>query len=123
MRAERKEDWSNIPSREAVRAAHTAAIRLKQTEAGQDGDKGQFRNCKFWGEKGADYNGPVSGSPDMSEVRKNSNYNKWESMPFESLRKEAQEYYRQMEGFSLYKVDGNKLDDLVCIRHTLKSAE
>lgn len=123
MRAQREEDWSNIPSRDAIKRAHTAAIRLKQSGAGQVGDEGQFRNCKFWGEKGADYNGPVSGSPDMSEVRKKSNYSKWEMMPFESLRKEAQDYYRQMEGVSLYKVDGNKLDDLVCIRHTLKYAE
>ncbi|KAJ8436081.1 hypothetical protein Cgig2_000983 [Carnegiea gigantea] len=117
MRAQRKEDWSNIPSRESIKRAHAAAVRLKQGESGRGGDVGQFRNCKFWGEKGADYNGPISGSLDMGETRKNSNYSKWELMPFERLRKEAQEYYKQMEGVSLYKMDGNKLDDLVCIRH------
>ncbi|XP_057530850.1 sialyltransferase-like protein 1 [Amaranthus tricolor] len=122
MRAQRREDWSNIPSRDAIKRAHTAAIRLKHSETGQVGNEGQFRNCKFWGEKSAAYNGPISGSSDMSEVRKNSNYSKWELMPFESLRKEAREYYQQMEGVSLYKVDGNKLDDLVCIRHTSKVA-
>ncbi|KAH9627163.1 hypothetical protein KSS87_018403 [Heliosperma pusillum] len=124
MRAQRNEDWSDIPSRDAINRAHSAAIRLKQHETtGQFNDVGQFRNCKFWGEKGADYNGPVSGSPDMSEVRKMSNYSEWELMPFESLREEAQEYYKQMEGVSLYKVDGNKLDDLVCVRHSIRSAD
>ncbi|KAK9669837.1 hypothetical protein RND81_13G158000 [Saponaria officinalis] len=118
MRAQRSEDWSDVPSRDTIKKAHAAAIRLKQSETGHVGDVGQFRNCKFWGEKGADYNGPVSGSPDMSEVRKKSNYSKWELMPFESLRKETREYYKQMKGTSLYKVDGNKLDDLVCIRHS-----
>ncbi|KAF5735863.1 hypothetical protein HS088_TW15G01379 [Tripterygium wilfordii] len=63
-------------------------------------------------------------SSDMSDVRKISNYNKWEIMPFESLRKEARDHNMQMEGvFSLYKMDGNKLDDLVCVRHSLKSEE
>lgn len=123
MRAQRKEDWSNIPSRESIKRAHAAAVPLKPGESGRGGDVGQFRNCKFWGEKGTDYNGPISGSSDMGETRKNSNYSKWELMPFERLRKEAQEYYKQMEGVSLYKMDGNKLDDLVCIRHALKSAE
>jgi len=123
MRAKRKGDWSNIPSRDSVRRAHAAAVRLKKSESGWGGDVGQFRNCKFWGEKGADYDGPISGSPDITETRKNSNFSKWELMPFKSLRKEAQEYYKQMEGVSLYKMDGNKLDDLVCIRHSWKSAE
>ena len=57
----------------------------------------------------------------VARFRKHSNYSKWEIMPFESLRKEAQDYYAQMEGVSLYKMDGNKLDDLVCVRHSLKS--
>ena len=57
----------------------------------------------------------------MSDTRKNSNYNKWEVLPFESLRREAQEHSFQMDGVSLYKMDGNKLDDLVCVRHTLPS--
>jgi hypothetical protein len=64
--------------------------------------------------------GPVSGSPDMSETRKKSNYKKWEVMPFRSLRKEARDHYIQMKGVSQYKMDGNKLDDLVCVRHPLK---
>lgn len=42
-------------------------------------------------------------------------------MPFESLRREARDYYIQMENVSLYKMDGNKLDDLVCVAHSLKS--
>lgn len=120
MRAQRNQDWSDVPSREMISRAHEAALQLKRSQAGEVGGLGQFGSCKVWGN--ADPNsGPVSGSPDMSDIRKNSNYNKWETMPFESLRKEAQDHYRQMEGVSLYKMDGNKLDDLVCVRHPSKS--
>ncbi|KAK4392822.1 Sialyltransferase-like protein 1 [Sesamum angolense] len=121
MRAARKQDWSDIPSRETISRAHSAAVRLKKSQAGQEGDQGQFRNCKVWGHSGPYGSGPVSGSPDMSDVRKNSNYSKWEVTPFEKLSKAAQDHFTQMEGVSLYKMDGNKLDDLVCVRHSLKS--
>ncbi|KAK7395986.1 hypothetical protein VNO78_16643 [Psophocarpus tetragonolobus] len=123
MRSKRKEDWSDIPSRKIISQAHAAALWLKKSEAGQAGDLGQFDNCKVWGNVDPDKIGPVSGSPDMSDVRKNSNYNKWEVMPLESLRKDAQDHYNQMQGVTLYKMDGNKLDDLVCVRHSLKSEE
>lgn len=118
MRAERKQDWSDMPSREMISRAHAAALRLKR---GQSGDLGQFGSCKVWGKVDDDSSGPISGSPDMSDVRKNSNYSKWETMPFKSLRKEAQDHYFQMEGVSLYKMDGNRLDDLVCVKHSSKS--
>ncbi|XP_065871055.1 sialyltransferase-like protein 1 [Euphorbia lathyris] len=113
IRDQRKQDWSDVPTREMISRAHAAALRLKRGNG-----LGQFGSCKVWGS----YNGgPMSGSPDMSDVRKNSNYNKWEAMPFESLREEARDHYVQMEGVSLYKMDGNKLDDLVCVRHSSKS--
>lgn len=115
MRAERK-DWSDVPSREMISRAHAAALRLKRGNG-----LGQFGSCKVWGSVDADNSGPISGSSDMSDVRKYLNYNKWEVMPFESLRKEARNHYMQMEGVSLYKMDGNKLDDLVCVRHSSKS--
>ncbi|CAK9166156.1 unnamed protein product [Ilex paraguariensis] len=121
MRAERKQDWSDVPSREMIRRAHAAALHLKRSQAGQDGRLGQFGSCKIWGNVGPHSSGPISGSPDMSGIRKYSNYSKWEVMPFVSLRKEAQDHYVQMEGVSLYKMDGNKLDDLVCMRHSSKS--
>lgn len=121
MRSKRKQDWSDVPSREMIGRAHAAALRLKRSQAGQAGDLGQFGSCKVMGNVDPDNIGPVSGSPDMSDVRKNSNYNKWEVLPFKSLRKEAQDHFIQMEGASLYKMDGNKLDDLVCVRHSLKS--
>ncbi|GAB2278364.1 purple acid phosphatase [Dionaea muscipula] len=120
MRSERKQDWSDVPSREMIRRAHAAALRLKRSDASKPGDMGQFSSCKVWGDVG-DHNGPISGSGDMSDLRKNSNYSKWEVMPFSSLRKEARDYYREMENVSLYKMDGNKLEDLVCVRHTSKS--
>ncbi|XP_074579233.1 sialyltransferase-like protein 5 [Curcuma longa] len=120
MRAKRKQDWSNVPSKELIQTAHAAALHLKQKETGHGGDLGPpFANCKVWGY--AKQDGPVSGSPGMGDMRKNSNYNKWELLPFESLRKEAREHYAQMGGVSLYKMDGNKLDDLVCVRHTPKA--
>lgn len=121
MRAKRVEDWSDIPSREEIRTAHAAAFRLKRHETGQSDQMGPFSNCKVWGTVDPDY-GPVSGTPDMSETRKNSNYKKWEVLPFGSLRMEAQEHHVQMGGVSLYKMDGNKLDDLVCVRHERSSS-
>ncbi|KAL7190156.1 hypothetical protein ACSBR2_022436 [Camellia fascicularis] len=121
MRAKRKQDWSDVPSRETISRAHAAALRLKRGQNDQAGGLGQFDSCKVWGNAGPAGSGPISGSPDMSIVRKHSNYSKWEVMPFESLRKEAQDYYKQMQGVTLYKMDGNKLEDLVCVRHTLKS--
>lgn len=115
MRAERKQDWSDVPSREMISKAHAAALRLKRGQS----SLGQFGSCKVWGN--ADDSGPISGSSDMSDIRKNSKYSKWEIMPFESLRKEAQDHYFQMQGVSLYKMDGNKLDDLVCVKHSSKA--
>lgn len=122
MRAKRKQDWSDVPSKDMIKRAHTAALRLKKTQSGQaDDGLGQFGSCKVWGTVGSEGSGPISGSPDMGEIRKNSKYSKWEVLPFESLRKEAQEHYIQMEGVSLYKMDGNRLDDLVCVKHPLRS--
>ncbi|XP_010550437.1 PREDICTED: sialyltransferase-like protein 1 [Tarenaya hassleriana] len=119
MRSKRKQDWTDVPSREMIRRAHASALRLKRSEqqTGWSRDSlEQFGNCKVWGYSD-NMKGQVSGSPDMSDVRKNSNYKKWEVMPFRSLRKEARDHYTQMEGVSLYKMDGNRLDDLVCVRH------
>lgn len=120
MRAERKQDWSNIPGREKISRAHSAAVRLKRSQDEQDNDFGQFRNCKVWGNSGPYGSGPVSGSPDMGDARKNSNYSKWEVMAYEKLSSAARDHYSQMEGVSMYKMDGNKLDDLVCVRHSSK---
>ncbi|XP_059641137.1 sialyltransferase-like protein 1 isoform X1 [Cornus florida] len=121
MRAKRKQDWSDVPSREMISRAHAAALRLKRSQTGQVDGLRQFGSCKVWGNVGPNGSGPISGSPDMSDVRKSSNYSKWEITPFESLRGEAQDHYIQMEGVNLYKMDGNKLDDLVCVRHSSKS--
>ncbi|XP_020219603.1 sialyltransferase-like protein 5 [Cajanus cajan] len=121
MRSKRREDWADIPSKDMISQAHAAALHLRKSQTGQGGDLGQFGNCKVWGNVDPDKSGPVSRSPDMSDVRKYSNYSKWEVMPFESLRKEAQDHYNQMHGVSIYKMDGNRLDDLVCVRHSLKS--
>lgn len=121
MRSKRTQDWSDVPSREMIQKAHTAALHLKRSLSGQEGGLGHFGSCKVWGNAGSYGNGPISGSPDMSDLRKKSNYNKWETMPLKSLRKEAKDHFTQMEGVSLYKMDGNKLEDLVCVRHSLKS--
>ncbi|KAI9120923.1 hypothetical protein K1719_007956 [Acacia pycnantha] len=121
MRAERVQDWSDVPSREMISQAHAAALRMKRSQTGHADDLGQFGSCKVWGNVDPDKVGPISGTPDMSDRRKHSNYNKWEVMPFESLRNEALDHYHQMQGVSLYKMDGNKLEDLVCVRHSLKS--
>ncbi|PWA67374.1 MALE GAMETOPHYTE DEFECTIVE 2 [Artemisia annua] len=121
MRAKRAQDWSDVPGREKIGRAHAAATRLKRNQEGEYDKVGQFGNCKVWGNAGPYGSGPVSGAKDMSSKRRNSNYSKWELMTVKSLRKEAQEHYKQMEGVSLYKMDGNKLDDMVCVRHPLDS--
>ncbi|KZV27539.1 CMP-N-acetylneuraminate-beta-galactosamide-alpha-2, 3-sialyltransferase 1 [Dorcoceras hygrometricum] len=124
MRAERKEDWSNIPSRETISRAHSAAVCLekKYQDCQDGGSMGQFRNCKVWGDAGPYGRGPVSGSADMSDTRRNSNYSKWETMEFTELRKAAQDQLIQMGNVSLYKMDGNKLDDLVCYLRMIENA-
>ncbi|CAH9072595.1 unnamed protein product [Cuscuta europaea] len=118
MRAQRKQDWSDVPSRVTINRAHKAALRLKRSA---DGKVGQFVNCKVWGNAGPYGSGQVSGSSDMTDVRKNSKYSKWEVLPFKKLREEARSHFSQMERVSMYKMDGNKLDDLVCVRHAQES--
>ncbi|XP_078433839.1 MALE GAMETOPHYTE DEFECTIVE 2 [Wolffia australiana] len=113
MRVGRARDWADVPGREAIARAHGAAWRVK---TGQPGPS-PFGRCKVWGRVDPTVVGPVSGSPDMSRTRRNSNYSKWETMLLTSLRKEAQAHWAQLEGVSLYKMDGNRLDDLVCVRH------
>ncbi|KAJ3675621.1 hypothetical protein LUZ60_004663 [Juncus effusus] len=120
LRSERVEHWLNIPSKESIKGAHEAAFRLKKRQGGQSAKLTPFSNCKVWGTVNQDY-GPVSGSGDMTEIRRNSNYSKWELLRIAGLRKEAQEHYLQMDRVSQYKMDGNKLDDLVCVRHKLTS--
>nr|CCH47222.1 similar to sialyltransferase-like protein [Lupinus angustifolius] len=120
MRSARKQDWSDVPSREMISQAHAAALRLKKSQPASD--IGQFGNCKVWGNVEPGKSGPVSGSSDMSDIRKLSNYSKWEVMPFNSLRKEAQDHYMQMQGVTLYKMDGNKLDDLVLLLRAAATA-
>ncbi|KAH6823727.1 MALE GAMETOPHYTE DEFECTIVE 2 [Perilla frutescens var. hirtella] len=110
MRAARKQDWSDVPSRETMSRAHSAAVRLKKSQDEQDNGSGQFRNCKVWGNAGPYGSGPVSGWPDMSDVRKNSNYRKWEVMPYEKLSEAARDHYTQMEGVSMYKMDDSLVD-------------
>nr|GMC46210.1 sialyltransferase-like protein 1 [Ipomoea batatas] len=121
MRAQRKQDWSDVPSREMINRAQKAALQLKRSAVDQVGGLGQFVNCKVWGNAGQYGSGPISGSPDMTDVRKNSKYSKWEVVPFKNLREETRQHFIQMEGVSMYKMDGNKLDDLVCVKHPLKS--
>lgn len=117
MRSAKKQNWSDVANGETIREAHAAASSLRKGR-----ETGPFDSCKVWGNMDPENMGPVSGSPDMSDVRKSSNYSKWEVMSLESLRKEAQDHYNQMGRVSLYKMDGNKLDDLVCVRHASRDA-
>lgn len=117
MRANRSQDWSDVPSKDTINLAHESALRLRKIQTGQAPELGPFTNCKVWGTISREVSRLISGSPRMSHMRKNSNYSKWELLPFETLRREAQEHYAQIGGVSLYKMDGNKLDDLVCIKH------
>eukprot|EP01018_Ginkgo_biloba_P015691 Gb_14233 [translate_table: standard] len=120
MREQRKQDWSVVPSRAMVNRAHAAAIRLKGSQNEHPDSVGPFSACKVWKTASSEI-GPISGSPDMSPVRKSSDYSKWELLKLSDLRNEAREHYKTMKGVSLYKLDGNKLDDLVCVKHPLES--
>ncbi|KAK8951455.1 hypothetical protein KSP39_PZI003207 [Platanthera zijinensis] len=117
MRANRRQDWSDVPGRNFINLAQKAALSLKKIRAGQPIDVGPFTNCRVWGTASKGTTSPVSGSPHMSDLRKNSNYSKWELLPLESMRRESREHFAQIGGVSLYKMDGNKLDDLICVKH------
>eukprot|EP00252_Welwitschia_mirabilis_P001267 TRINITY_DN11160_c0_g1_i1.p1 TRINITY_DN11160_c0_g1~~TRINITY_DN11160_c0_g1_i1.p1 ORF type:complete len:468 (-),score=57.74 TRINITY_DN11160_c0_g1_i1:28-1431(-) len=118
MREERKQDWSVIPSRSMISEAHSAVKMLRGLQNGHTENVGQFSACKYWA-TAQTASGPLSGSEDMSPLRKSSNYSKWEVLKVSDLRKEAQDHYKNMEGVSMYKLDGNKVDDLVCVKHPL----
>lgn len=120
MREQRKQDWSIVPSRAMINGAHTAVMRLKGFQNKHPWSVGPFSACKFWATASSE-NGPISGSIDMSPVRRGSNYSKWELLKLVDLRKEAREHYKNMKGVTMYKLDGNKLDDLVCVNHPSQS--
>ncbi|KAI5072982.1 hypothetical protein GOP47_0013088 [Adiantum capillus-veneris] len=115
LREERKQNWEVVPSRQTLMRAHEAARKLRREPLDHPDSVGPFSACKVWARAKAE-RGPLSGSPDMSHVRKNSNYSRWEKMDIKHMRKEAQQHYKALKGTSLYKLDGNKLDDLVCIK-------
>eukprot|EP00249_Psilotum_nudum_P000594 c12655_g1_i1 orf=243-1622(+) len=117
MREKKKQDWSIVPSRQLILNAHVAAMKLRRPRPEHLESVGPFHSCKFWatGKPG----GPISGSPDMSDVRRKSNYSSWERLNLSDLRPEALEHYEALKGITLYKLDGNKLDDLVCIKPNL----
>lgn len=58
----------------------------------------------------------IVGSPDMSHIRKASNYSKWERLQVPDLRAQAKEHQIIAKGVSFYKMDGNKLQNLLCVR-------
>lgn len=58
----------------------------------------------------------IVGSPDMSHIRKASNYSKWEKLQVPDLRAQAKEHQIIAKGVSFYKMDGNKMQNLLCVR-------
>ncbi|XP_057824783.1 sialyltransferase-like protein 5 isoform X2 [Cryptomeria japonica] len=120
MREQRKQDWSVIPSRAMINRALIAAMRLSGFQNEHPDSVGPFSSCKVWA-TASSKNAPISGSPNMSLVRRSSNYSKWELLNFRDLRDEARAHYRTMKGVTIYKLDGNKLNDLVCVKHPLES--
>ena len=100
--------------------ALTAAIRLNGLKNEHPDSVGPFSSCKVCATASSKI-APISGSPNMSLVRRSSNYSKWELLNFRDLREEARAHYRAMKGVTMYKLDGNKLNDLVCVKHPLES--
>lgn len=115
MREERKQNWAVIPDRQMIHDAHEAACSLQRTSSKHPESVGPFSACKVW-TTAKSGKGPVSGSQDMSHARSSSNYSRWELLDISQLRREARAHYKSSKGVTLYKLDGNKLDDLVCIR-------
>lgn len=120
MREQRKQDWLVIPSQAMINRALTAAMRLNGFKNEHPDSVGPFSSCKVWATASSKI-APISGSPNMSLVRRSSNYSKWELLNFRDLRDEARAHYRAMKGVTMYKLDGNKLNDLVCVKHPLES--
>lgn len=113
---ERQQHYScAVLPRESVSQAFATVMRLKGRAR-----HGPLSSCRIWA-KGRPYNDPsvYSGFPNMSQLRRMSNYSKWEKLGITDLREEAQANLRALRGVSLYKLDGNKLDDLLCVTHPL----
>ncbi|KAH7292247.1 hypothetical protein KP509_29G059100 [Ceratopteris richardii] len=115
LRDERKQNWESVPSRQAILSAHQVAWKLRRQPANHPDSVGPFSACKVWARAKAE-RGPLSGSPDMSRLRRESNYSRWEKLQIKDLRKAAQSHHKALKNTNLYKLDGNKLDDLVCIK-------
>lgn len=115
LREERKQTWDSVPSRQTIHKAHESTRRLRRKPLDHPESVGPFSACKVWASAKSE-RGPLSGSHAMSHVRKHSNYGKWELLDIKDLRKEARDHHKALRGTTLYKLDGNKLDDLVCIK-------
>lgn len=57
----------------------------------------------------------LAGAVDMSEKRRGSNYSRWEQIGLTEMRYEAQLHQELVGGVTFYKIDGNKLDRLLCV--------
>eukprot|EP00250_Pteridium_aquilinum_P005035 c15195_g1_i1 orf=93-1538(+) len=115
LREERKQNWHAVPSRQTIHAAQEAARKLRRSPSDHPDSVGPFSACKVWA-SAKPKRGPLSGSHDMSHARKSSNYSRWERLSIKEMRKEARDHHKALRGTTLYKLDGNKLDDLVCIK-------
>lgn len=115
-REERKQNWDAVPDRQIIREAHEAAYAIRRDVSRNPNNIGPFSACKVWANAIDERQLIVSGAADMSPVRTNSNYSRWEKLDIRALRQEAREHYAALKGTRLYKLDGNKLEDLVCIK-------
>ncbi|KAJ7536369.1 hypothetical protein O6H91_12G066300 [Diphasiastrum complanatum] len=115
MRESKKQNWSVVPDKAMIYTAVDAARKLKREPNEHPEIVGPFNACKIWA-TASEKEGPLSGSLKMSEERKRSNYSKWEKLKITDLRPEAQARYNALQGVRLYKIDGNKLEDLLCIK-------
>lgn len=115
LREERKQTWDVVPSRQTIHNAHESAHRLRRTPLDHPDSVGPFSACKVWASAKPE-TGPLSGSHAMSHVRKHSNYSRWELLDVMNMRKQARDHHKALRGTTMYKLDGNKLHDLVCIK-------
>ncbi|KAG0570249.1 hypothetical protein KC19_6G147700 [Ceratodon purpureus] len=112
-REEDKQDWSLVPSRQLLVTARAAAFQLKKLPA--EAELNPYAACGLWA-TARKIAGPISGAPNMTSIRRNSNYSRWEQLRVTDLRSQAQQHHAQVCGVSFYKIDGNKLDSLLCVR-------
>jgi hypothetical protein len=103
MRTQKVEDWSDVPSKEEITRAHAASFHLKSMEQIRQ-SIGAIKQLQGMGKQLIQITGGrVSGTPDMSETQRNSNYSKWELLQVRILRSDKSHCPSDSENLTDYE--------------------